>query len=378
MGAPLFAAWFREENCWTLAVVTDSGRTNDARSAVARDAAGEDALRARREYVFDVQESVVSIRLDRYLVGKFPNFSRTHLQKLIRDRAVTVNDEVTDKIRHPIERGYRIRIRVPNLTSLQVTGEYIPLSILHEDEDFVAIDKQPGLNVHPPGRGSNQGTLVSGLVYHFQNGLSTVSGPLRPGIVHRLDKDTSGVMLIAKHDSAHFKLARQFHDRTTEKVYHAVVQGELERDEDIIDLPLARHRRNPEKQAVDFKTGRSAVTQYKVLERFEGYTYVELYPKTGRTHQLRVHLMYIGHPIATDFVYGRQRVIFQDEFPSAPDDPVERDADRIIIARQALHARRITFDHPRTDERMTCEAPLPDDIRELIDNLRRVKRLPQR
>lgn len=341
-----------------------------------RDTTGEDALRTRRDYVFDVQESVQSIRLDRYLVGKFPNFSRTFLQKLIRDRSVTVNDAVTDKIRHPIEQGDRIMIRVPDVNSLDVAGEYIPLDIVYEDDDLVAINKQPGLNVHPPGRGSNQGTLVSGLVYHFQHDLSTVSGPLRPGIVHRLDKDTTGVMLIAKHDSAHFKLAKQFHNRTTEKVYHAVVQGELERDEDIIDLPLGRNRRSPEKQAVDFKSGRTAVTQYKVLERYDGYTYVELYPKSGRTHQLRVHMMYIGHPIATDFVYGRQRVIFQDEFPAGPDEE-PRDQDRIIIARQALHAHRISFAHPRTDERMTCEAPIPDDIQELIDNLRRVKRLAQ-
>ncbi len=338
---------------------------------IARDAVGEEHLLARRDYVFDVGESVQSIRLDRYLVGKFPNFSRTYLQKLIRDFSVTVNGKSTDKIRHPIEVGDRIVIRVPHQNSLDLAGEYIPLEIVFEDEHMVAIDKQPGLSVHPPGRGSNAGTLVSGLVYHFQNELSTVSGPLRPGLVHRLDKDTSGVMLIAKHDSAHFKLARQFHERTTQKVYHAVVQGEVERDEDVIDLPLGRHRRNHEKQTVDYKSGKSATTQYKVLERFDGYTYVELYPKTGRTHQLRVHMMYIGHPIAADFLYGRQRVIFQDDFPAGPGDP-PLDSDRILIARQALHAHRITFDHPVTDERLTCTAPIPADIAELLDNLRRV------
>ena len=275
---------------------------------------------ARRDFEFDVQESVKSIRLDRYLVGKFPNFSRTYLQKLIRDRGVTVNGEATDKIRHPIERGDRIAVRVPGVASLDLAGEYIPLDILYEDDSFLALNKQPGLVVHPPGRGSNAGTLVSGLVYHFQKGLSTVSGPLRPGIVHRLDKDTSGIMLIAKNDSAHFKLARQFHERTIRKAYHAVVQGEMDRDEDIVDLPLARHRRTPEKMTIDFKSGKSAQTQYKVLERFRDYTYVELSPRTGRTHQLRVHMMYIGHPVATDFLYGRQRVLFQDDFVTEAED----------------------------------------------------------
>lgn len=333
----------------------------------------EEGPHARRDYVFDVQESVRSIRLDRYLVSKFPNFSRTYIQKLIRDRAVTVNNRNTDKIRHAIEVGDRITLRVPEVASLNLAGEYIPLEIVHEDNALVAINKQSGLVVHPPGRGSNAGTLVSGLVYHFAHNLSTVSGPLRPGIVHRLDKDTSGIMLVAKDDSAHFKLGRQFHDREIRKAYQAIVQGELERDEDIIDLPLARHRRNPEKMTVDFKSGKSAQTQYKVLERFEGYTYVELYPRTGRTHQLRVHMMYIGHPVATDFVYGRQRVIFQDEFTDVSEAPEAPGADHIVIARQALHACRITFRHPRTEETITLTAPLPPDIQELLDNLRKYK-----
>lgn len=300
--------------------MTEPPAQSDPLDGVCRDPAGEQHLLSRRDYVFDVQESVQSIRLDRYLVGKFPNFSRTYLQKLIRDFAVTVNGKASDKVRHPIEVGDQIVIRVPHQNSLDLTGEYIPLEIVFEDEHMVAIDKQPGLSVHPPGRGANTGTLVSGLVYHFQHELSGVSGPLRPGIVHRLDKDTSGVMLVAKHDSAHFKLARQFHQRTTQKVYHAIVQGEVERDEDVIDLPLGRSHRHHEKQAVDFKIGKSATTQYKVLERFDGYTYVELYPRSGRTHQLRVHMMYIGHPVASDFLYGRQRVIFQDEFPAGPGD----------------------------------------------------------
>jgi len=349
--------------------------TNSKDDEVRKDCAGESALLARREYTFDVQESVKSIRLDRYLVGKFPNFSRTYLQKLIRDRAVMVNARTTDKIRHPIEVGDRIVIRVPGVASLDLLGEYIPLEIIHEDQSFVAINKQSGLVVHPPGRGSNAGTLVSGLVYHFQQNLSSVSGPLRPGIVHRLDKDTSGIMLIAKNDSDHFKLARQFHERLIKKTYHAVVQGELERDEDIIDLPIARNRRSPEKMSVNFKNGKSAQTHYKVLERFDRYTYVELSPRTGRTHQLRVHMMYIGHPVASDFLYGRQRVVFQDEFPTDSADPDAPPDDRILIARQALHARRITLQHPRTEETMTLEAPLAEDIQELLDNLRRVKGL---
>jgi 23S rRNA pseudouridine1911/1915/1917 synthase len=331
---------------------------------------GQEGALSRRDYVFDVQESVKSIRLDRYLVGKFPNFSRTYLQKLIRDRAVSVNGQATDKIRHPIEVGDRISVRVPGVSSLDLTGEYIPLDIIFEDASMVAINKPPGLVVHPPGKGSNAGTLVSGLVYHFQQNLSTVSGPLRPGIVHRLDKDTSGIMLVAKNDSAHFKLARQFHERTVKKTYQAVVQGELERDEDVIDLPIARHRRNPEKMTIDFKTGKSAQTQYKVLERFHGYTFVELSPRTGRTHQLRVHMMYIGHPVATDFLYGSQRVIFGDEFSDA-----EGAADRIVIARQALHAHRIRLEHPVSGEPLDLSAPLAADIRELLDNLRAYKRL---
>lgn len=331
-------------------------------------------LLGRREYAFRVEESVAGVRLDRYLASKFPNFSRAYVQRLIRDLAVAVNGVLVDKIRHPVHRGDRIEVRVPDTASLDLPGEYIPLDILYEDEHLVALNKQAGLSVHPPGRGSNAGTLVSGLRYHFQNNLSTVSGPLRPGIVHRLDKDTSGVMLVAKHDAAHFKLARQFHDRRVRKVYRAVVQGEMDRDEDLIDLPIARHRRNPEKQAVDFKAGKPAQTHYRVLERFRGYTYVELYPRTGRTHQLRVHLSYIGHPVATDFLYGRQRVIFQDEFPfpaGAADGPPP---DRILIARQALHAFSLDFRHPVTEAPMHLEAPLPPDIEELLENLRRCRR----
>jgi len=331
----------------------------------------EDAPAPPREHAFSAAADAEGVRLDRYLGSRLPDLSRASLQRLIHEGNVTINDLPT-KPAAPLRAGDRILVRVlpPPVQSLK--PEPIPLNILHEDRWIAVLDKQAGISVHPSGRGEAGGTLVNGLLHHFGR-LSGLGGPLRPGIVHRLDRDTSGVLLVAKDESTHFRLARQFHDRQVEKEYLAVVQGEVERDADVIDAPIGRNPRSRETMRVDPKSGRDAVTGYEVVERFRGYTHLRVLPRTGRTHQIRVHLQWIGHPCVADAPYGRQKAVRTGDLlwpASAPGS----DADRIVIARQALHARRLACTHPESGARLDFTAPLPADLRQLLDLLRRLRR----
>jgi 23S rRNA pseudouridine1911/1915/1917 synthase len=316
-------------------------------------------------------------RIDQYLVDRVGYLSRAGVQRLIGEGLVKVNGKPTKASYHPRD-GDIVEMVAPPKPVSELVPEPIPLEIIYEDEHFLALNKQADLMVHP-ARGVWTGTLVNALVY-YGNRWSKISGEWRPGILHRLDRNTTGVMLVAKSDEAHWRLARQFENRTIQKTYVAIVHGVPQLLADVIDLPIGKDRYVREKQAVRKveNGGKAAVTRYEVLERFEHsrtatlhtgehasdrnkpgppekFAYVKLSPRTGRTHQLRVHMAAIGHPMVGDTMYGG-RVFEEPDFK---------------FARQALHAHEITFVHPGTLETMTLTAPLPKDMTELMNRLRR-------
>ena len=318
-----------------------------------------------RHYRFRVSRDLVR-RIDQYLTDRVAHLSRAAVQRLIEDGLVTVNGRVVKASYHPKAGDQVVMVAPPEPVS-QIIPEPIPLDIIYEDEHFLALNKQADLMVHP-ARGKWTGTLVNGLACYGQK-WSGVNGVWRPGILHRLDRNTTGIMLVAKSDEAHWRLARQFENRTIEKTYLAVVHGVPELLGDVLDMPIGRDRYVREKQAVRKLEhgGRPAVTVYQVLETFHtegllptgqgggsGMALLRLTPKTGRTHQLRVHMATVGHPIVGDSMYGGQAVAIGDW----------------RLERQALHAWRISFVHPGTLERMTLEAPLPADMVRLLEVLR--------
>lgn len=298
-------------------------------------------------------------RLDHYLAAALADFSRTFIQRLIRDGNVLVNREPA-KPSYTIRPGDRIEVTVELPSGPAVPPEHIPLDILYEDEHMLAVNKPPDMVVHP-AKGHQSGTLVNALAGHTQT-LSSSYGELRAGIVHRLDRDTSGVILCAKTDAAHSSLAKQFEARTVEKHYLAVVEREPELDGDLIDVPLGRSRRNPEAMAVVREGGRAAKTIYRVQRRFRGFALLDVELLTGRTHQIRVHLAHIGHPVVADSLYGTRAALYSSELLGR--QPADDEAP--LIERQALHAHRIAIAHPATGARMEFTAPLPADIAALL------------
>ncbi len=325
-------------------------------------------VRVRFELVRDLQK-----RLDRYLVDRVPFMSRTALQRLIDEDAVTVNDR-RPKASTKLRRGDVVEVVLPPPPSNEIPPEDIPLHVLFEDDDLIVLNKQPDIIVHP-ARAMKSGTIVNALSWRFRHhtsgALSSVGEEFaRPGIVHRLDRFTTGAMVAAKSDTAHWRLGHQFQNRTVDKRYLAIVHGVVRRDHDLIDLPLGRHPRIFDRYAVrhdDF--GKEARTIYRVLERYDGYTLVELELLTGRTHQIRVHLAEIGHPIVGDDYYGGRRLARNMIVPKGEDDPGHA-SDAPLVARQALHATRLEFDHPIGGDRRTFTAPLWDDMREMVRLLR--------
>jgi len=310
-----------------------------------------------------VTASQADCRLDWFLAQQFPAYSRTHLRRVINAAAVKVNGLRT-KASHRMGEGERITIELPDLPRHGPIAEDIPLAILYEDEWLAAVNKPPGMVVHP-AKGHWSGTLAGALQFHFEH-LSCLGGPTRPGIVHRLDRDTSGVIVVAKHDRAHMGLARQFEDRTVLKEYFAVVAGQPNVDRDSIDLPIGVHPQQREKMAVrrGDPTSRPAQSFYEVLKRFDGFASVRVTPKTGRTHQIRVHLASIGCPVLCDRAYGGRALITRGELlrPRGDDDTV-------VLDRQALHASRLQLVHPVTGREVVFEAPLADDLRALVATL---------
>ena len=317
-----------------------------------------------------VPAEAAGLRLDAYLAHTLPKYSRVQLRKVIGAGGVQVNGQGT-KVAHRLAAGDRIRIVLPPMNAAGPNPEEIPLDVLYEDEHIIVVNKPPGMVVHP-ARGHWSGTLASALAYHFRQ-LSTVGGPTRPGIVHRLDRDTSGVMVVAKTDPMHFALAAQFEARTTEKEYFAITAGVPDRDRDWVEQPIGSHPHQREKMAIraSHSSSREATTFYEVLERFAGFAAIRVLPKTGRTHQIRVHLAHVGCPVLCDKLYGGHSSITRGELRrrAAAAGGKARD-DEVILARQALHAQRIKLAHPASGEPIEFVAPLPADLEAVLVELR--------
>ncbi len=311
----------------------------------------------------NVSRRIAGRRLDKFLHGRFPRMSRTTLQRLIKNGGITVNGMPTKASYEPAE-GDVIEVLVPPPPPTDVIPEDIPIKIIYEDDYLIAINKHTGIICHP-ARCTQTGTIVNGLAHYAA--LSTGTDAFRPGIVHRLDKNTTGVMLVAKCDEAHWRLALQFERRTIQKTYVAIVEGKVKLDGDIIDKPVAAHPVVKDRQAVpsrDIKNAhfKHAVTQYEVLERFKGFTLVQMFPKTGRTHQLRVHMQSIGNPMIGDTLYGGHFVSEHDIAGTGSTAP--------LITHQCLHARRIAFRHPIKEIPVTIEAPVPPLFQSILDLIR--------
>ncbi|MFW6169907.1 MAG: RluA family pseudouridine synthase [Planctomycetota bacterium] len=310
-----------------------------------------------------VSDHEAGTRLDAFLARHCPTHSRVHLRRAITAGGVSV-DGKRPKPAYRLEAGERVVLIVPELPPTVPDAEPIPLDILHEDHDLVAVNKQPGMVVHP-SKGHGGGTLVNALAHHFST-LSTLGGACRPGIVHRLDRDTSGVIVVAKTDAAHMALAAQWQQRVIEKEYVAIVVGTPDRDRDRIEQPIGVHPDRREKMAIrpHHRTTRQASTFYEVSERFGRFTVVRVAPKTGRTHQIRVHLAHIGCPVLCDRLYGGRLSLTRGEIQRT-DNP------SVLLNRQALHARRLCFTHPTSGTRLEIEAPIAQDMQRVLDELRR-------
>ncbi len=319
-------------------------------------------------------------RVDHYLSRLFPNYSRALFQQAIAQGTVSVNGLPVKRARR-LRVNDRLSVRLPELPDRTVEPEDIPLSILYEDEHLVAIDKPAGMIVHP-GKGNYGGTLAAALQFHFDQ-LSDVAGRYRAGIVHRLDRDTSGVVVVAKNNQVHFHLSAQFERREVVKEYRALVWGNVSLDGDYVETHMRVHPRTREKMMVCPAGGnaRQATTYYEVLQRFGRITYLRLIPKTGRTHQLRVHMQHLGHPIVADKVYGGKSVlrasdVLESRTADATSAGEESPGETVLIARQALHALRLEIRHPQSGQPLAFEAPLPVDFRSALDACERSAAIP--
>ncbi|MDK1030545.1 MAG: RluA family pseudouridine synthase [Planctomycetia bacterium] len=317
---------------------------------------------------FVLKHAPSEARLDRFLHARFPKHSRAFFQRLIKAGEVTVNGR-TAKASRELAAGDAVTLKWAPPRNATIEPEAIPIDVIYEDEHILAVNKPAGLIVHP-GRGNPTGTLANALAYHAKR-LSTLAGPWRPGIVHRLDRDTTGVILVAKDDTAHAHLSRQFEHRSVHKEYLAVVEGELELISDRIEKPLGRDAHIRERYAVAKSGGKAAESFYEVAERFRGFTLLRVSPKTGRTHQIRIHLASIGHRVVADKQYGSRSSISIADLTGDETAGTEP-----IIQRQALHAHRIRFRHPITGDEMELHAPLPEDMQRLLEALRRYRPAP--
>ena len=322
-----------------------------------------------------IKRQLPAQRIDKYLKNRYKDFSRNMIQRLIQEQAVTVNERPI-KASYQLKGGDRVDVLLPPSPTDEIEPEPIPLDILYEDEHMIALNKQANLVVHP-ARGNQRGTLVHGLAY-YSNSLSSVNGQFRPGIVHRLDRNTTGVMVVAKTDTAHWRMAHQFEHRQVQKVYVAVVHGTLELDGDVIEIPLGRHPYLREKYAARPETGKSAVTQYELLKQYRGYALLKMMPRTGRTHQIRVHLNLIKHPIVADTVYGGKTMTLGQladgqPLPKPPEPGSNLNEEDMVLERQALHAGELTLRHPINGKEMHFQAPLPEDMQVLLQLLDRYR-----
>lgn len=310
-----------------------------------------------------VEAEHAGCRIDVFLARQFPEFSRALLRRAIDAGGVLIGDKVA-KAGQRLKGGEQLSVKLPERPHAGPVPEDIPLDILYEDEHLAAVNKPPAMVVHP-AKGNWSGTLTSALAFHFQQ-LSGAGGPTRPGIVHRLDRDTSGVLLVAKTDQAHFALSEQFEARTVEKEYFAIVMGAPDKDRDIIDQPIGIHPYQREKMAIrrDHPSSRPAQTFYEVTERFKGFAALRVRPKTGRTHQIRVHMTSIGCSVLCDKQYSGRSQITRGEIRHNLNDR------EVLLDRQALHAHRLKLKHPVSGESLELEAPIAADLQTVLNELR--------
>ncbi len=300
-------------------------------------------------HIILVTEEKAGERIDKIISGECEELSRSAAQKLIDEGNVRVNSLIITK-NYKVRNGDRIVVTVPKPRDLEVKAENIPLEIMYEDSDLLVVNKKKGMVVHPAA-GNYEGTLVNALLYHCKGSLSGINGVIRPGIVHRIDKDTSGLLIVAKNDFAHISLAEQIKAHSFTREYQSVVYGKFKTEEGTVNAPIGRHPVDRKKMTVTPKNSKEAVTHYRVINTYDGFTHLGLRLETGRTHQIRVHMSYIGHPVAGDAVYGPKKVIES-------------------LGGQCLHAGLIGFKHPRTREYIEIKSELPDYF---TDFLRRLK-----
>ena len=300
--------------------------------------------------IFQVEKENTGIRIDKYLSDNMENISRSYLQKLLKDKSITVNNKAI-KANYKVQEGDMVSVSVPEPEEPDILPEEIPLDILYEDDSLMVVNKPKDMVVHPSA-GHTSGTLVNAVLFHCKGNLSGINGIMRPGIVHRIDKDTTGALLICKTDTCHRILAEQLKVHSITRRYRAVVQGNLKDDEGTVEGPIGRHTTDRKKMAINYKNGKEAITHYRVLERFGNATYIECRLETGRTHQIRVHMASIGHPLLGDTTYGSSKNPYH-------------------LQGQALHAMVLGFLHPVTNEYMEFTAPLPEYFLKLLEKLRK-------
>lgn len=299
-------------------------------------------------FTLAIEKEDIGTRIDVFTTENYEDLSRSGVQKLIESGNLRVNGKVI-KSNYKLREKDIVELEIPEPQEVEILAEDIPLDILYEDEDVIVVNKPQGMVVHP-APGHYTGTLVNALMFHCQGGLSGINGMLRPGIVHRIDKDTTGVLVAAKTNLAHQSLALQLSEHSITRKYNAIVFNALKEEQGTVDKPIGRHPQDRKRMAVTNKNSREAVTHYKVLDRFGHFNLIEAQLETGRTHQIRVHMAYIGHPLLGDEVYGPKKQPFH-------------------LKGQALHARVLGFLHPKTGEYMEFEAPLPDYFQKLIARL---------
>ena len=297
---------------------------------------------------FMIDEEQAGIRIDKYLAETMPDLSRSYIQKLIKDGQVTVN-QVPQKANYKIVVGDCLTVEEPELKEPDIVPENIALDILYEDKDLLIVNKPKGMVVHPSA-GHYSGTLVNALMFYCKEDLSGINGVMRPGIVHRIDMDTTGSLIVCKNDFTHNHIAEQLKVHSINRVYHAIVHGVIKEDGGTVNAPIGRHPIERKKMSINHQNGKEAVTHYKVLKRFSNYTYIECKLETGRTHQIRVHMASIQHPLLGDVVYGPQKTSHK-------------------LQGQTLHAKTIGIIHPRTGEYLEIDAPLPEYFEELLQKL---------
>lgn len=298
---------------------------------------------------FEVMGEQEGERLDKYLSVIYPELSRSFFQKIIKDQGILVND-VPGKANYRIKSDDVVRVNFPDAVQTAIEPENIPLDILYEDPDVLIVNKPKGMVVHPSA-GHYTGTLVNAVMYHCADSLSGINGEIRPGIVHRIDMDTTGSLIVCKNDDSHVKIAEQIKAHSVNRIYEGIVCGVVKDDEGTVSGAIGRHPTDRKKMAINEKNGKPAVTHYKVLKRFDKYTYMQFKLETGRTHQIRVHMASIGHPLLGDSVYGTAKSAFKH------------------LQGQTLHAKTIGFIHPSTGEYLEVSAPLPEYFVHLLETL---------